>query len=150
VIVFELGCNNHHRFEGWFASNEDFERQLDGKLLTCPLCGASSVKRLPHAVHIGTRSAEDGEEKCNAESGAQRQYANLDGGFLTKLIDHIVENTEDVGAAFPEEARKIHYKEVPERRIRGSASAPEVDALKEEGIEVVALPLPAHLLDRRH
>jgi hypothetical protein len=55
-----------------------------------------------------------------------------------------------VGRSFPEEARKIHYKESPERRIRGSASAQEVDALREEGIEVVALPLPPHLANKPH
>lgn len=150
MIVFELGCNNHHRFEGWFASNEDFERQLSDKLLTCPLCGASSIERLPHAAHVRTRSAGPAENKQKSETGAQQQYANLDRELLTKLIDHIIENTEDVGTAFPEEARKIHYQEAPERRIRGTASNTEVDALKDEGIEVVALPLPAHLLGKTH
>ena len=40
----------------------------------------------------------------------------------TGLVDKVIENTVDVGRAFPEEARKIHYKEAPERHIRGSAS----------------------------
>jgi hypothetical protein len=65
-------------------------------------------------------------------------------------VAHVVENTEDVGAAFPEEARKIHYRELPDRRIRGTASREEVEALKDEGIEVVALPIPAHRLGKTH
>ncbi len=50
--------------------------------------------------------------------------------------------TEDVGERFPEEARRIHYGEVEERGIRGRATREDADALREEGIEVMALPLP--------
>jgi hypothetical protein len=49
-------------------------------------------------------------------------------------------NSEDVGSRFPEEARKIHYKEVEQRAIRGTASSDEVRALVEEGVEIMALP----------
>jgi hypothetical protein len=52
--------------------------------------------------------------------------------------------SEDVGGAFAEEARKIHYKESPERSIRGQTTLDEAEALREEGIEVMAMPmLPA-------
>ena len=50
--------------------------------------------------------------------------------------------TEDVGERFPEEARRIHYGEVEERGIRGRATREDAEALREEGIEVMALPLP--------
>jgi hypothetical protein len=70
--------------------------------------------------------------------------------LLGKLIARIVETTEDVGAAFPEEARKIHYREIPERHIRGTATPKDVEALTEEGIEVAALPVPSHLLRKAH
>ena len=148
MIVFDLGCENSHRFEGWFASSEDFERQIGRKLVTCPLCGNANVARLPHASHIRT----GGKERApHAESAAvQPQYSNVGSEVLTKLVEHIIDNTEDVGAAFPEEARKIHYHESAERRIRGTASREEVDALRDEGIEVIALPIPAHRLSKAH
>lgn len=149
MIVFDLGCANHHRFEGWFASSEDFERQLKQKLVTCPLCGSAGVARLPHAAHIKTGAGERAARPGAASAGAQ-QYANVGSEVLTKVIEHIVENTEDVGAAFPEEARKIHYREAPERTIRGTASREEVEALTDEGIEVVALHIPAHRLGKTH
>ena len=38
---------------------------------------------------------------------------------------------------------RSHYGEVEERGIRGRASREDADALREEGIEVMALPLPA-------
>lgn len=59
---------------------------------------------------------------------------------LRELIRHVVENTENVGQRFPEEARRIHYKEAPARSIRGVASPKEAQALAEEGIEVAQLP----------
>ena len=149
MIVFELGCENSHRFEGWFASNEDFERQVGGKLVACPLCGNANVARVPHAAHIRTGSKER-PPRTGAAAATEQQYANVGGDLVAKVVEHIISNTEDVGPAFPEEARKIHYRETPERRIRGTASHEEVDALRDEGIEVVALPVPAHRLGKTH
>ncbi len=65
--------------------------------------------------------------------------------MMLKLAREILANTEDVGARFAEEARRIHYKEAPERGIRGQASAEEARALADEGIEVMAVPMPAML-----
>jgi hypothetical protein len=151
VIVFNLGCENSHRFEGWFASGEDFERQIGSKLVICPLCGNANVSRLPHAARINKAASKE-LRPSRGEPAASRlqQYANVGSEALARLVEHIVENTEDVGAAFPEEARKIHYQEAPERRIRGTASRDEIEALKEEGVEVVALPIPAHRLGKTH
>jgi hypothetical protein len=157
VIVYNLGCGNDHRFEGWFASPEDFERQTRSKLLSCPLCGSGEISRLPHASHVSTGStARAAEKPAQAQSqtqagrGVPQQYANLGAELLSHLIDKVIENTEDVGRAFPEEARKIHYKEAPERHIRGSASNKEVEALRDEGIDVVAVPIPPHRLSKTH
>jgi hypothetical protein len=149
VIVFDLGCENNHRFEGWFASGEDFERQVGRKLVSCPLCGNANIARLPHASHIKTGSKERAA-RGDPAAAARQQYTNVGTDVLAKLVEHIVENTEDVGPAFPEEARKIHYRETPERRIRGTASREEIESLKDEGIEVVALPIPAHRLGKTH
>ena len=151
MIVYNLGCTNDHRFEGWFSSPDDFERQTSAKLLSCPLCGSDAVSRLPHASYVSTGASERQQEPGpQPTKGVPRQYANLGAEFMANLIDKVIENTEDVGRAFPEEARKIHYKEAPERHIRGSASSKEVDALRDEGIEVVALPIPPHRLSKTH
>ena len=69
---------------------------------------------------------------------------------MAQIVEHLIANTEDVGNAFPEEARKIHYKETPERKIRGNASHNEVKELREEGIDVIALPIPKHRLSKTH
>jgi hypothetical protein len=57
-----------------------------------------------------------------------------------KAMRDLVNKSEDVGSSFAEEARKIHYKETPERSIWGQTSTDEVSALREEGIDVLALP----------
>lgn len=149
MIVFDLGCANNHRFEGWFASSEDYERQVGGRLVVCPLCGNADIARVPHASHIRTAGKET-PARADSSSACPQQYANVASDVLTKVIEHIVNNTEDVGPAFPEEARKIHYREAPERRIRGTASREEVADLRDEGIEVVALPVPVHWLGKPH
>jgi hypothetical protein len=149
MIVFNLGCENSHRFEGWFASSEDFERQMDGHLVSCPLCGNVNISRLPNASYVKS-SARERPARAEPAAARSQQYANMGAEALARLVEHIIENTEDVGAAFPEEARKIHYREAPERRIRGTASRDEVEALREEGVDVVALPIPAHRAGKTH
>ena len=149
MIVFNLGCENSHRFEGWFASSEDFERQVVGKLVSCPMCGNANIARLPHAAHVKS-GAKERPARAHPAAAASQQYANVGAEALAKLVERIIESTEDVGAAFPEEARRIHYREAPDRRIRGTASRDEVEALREEGVEVVALPIPAHRAGKTH
>lgn len=151
MIVYDLGCANDHRFEGWFSSPEDYKEQTKSRLLSCPLCGDGRIARVPHASHVGTGGAErPAQESKRAAKDLPRQYANLDNELLANAIEHVLENTEDVGRAFPEEARKIHYREAPERHIRGTASTKEVESLRDEGIEVVALPVPPHRLSKTH
>ena len=150
MIVYNLGCSNDHRFEGWFASASEYERQAQSKLVSCPLCGDMRVSRFPHAARVNTGVEERPAESQQPLKGLPRQYANLGAELLANFIDKVVETTEDVGRAFPEEARKIHYNEAPERHIRGTASSKEVEALRDEGIEVVALPVPPHRLSKTH
>jgi hypothetical protein len=59
-----------------------------------------------------------------------------------KMVRHVMANTEDVGERFPEEARRIHYGESEERGIRGQATPEQTEALLEEGIGVLPLPIP--------
>lgn len=145
--IFDLNCEHGHRFEGWFSSAEEFERQHRETLLACPVCASTRIERLPSAPYIG--NARPAAAESRAAAPVERQpVANLGAQALEKLMDHIVRNTEDVGGRFPEEARKMHYGEAEERRIRGTASSEDVQSLQEEGIDV--LPLPGHLTARRH
>jgi hypothetical protein len=66
---------------------------------------------------------------------------------VMKAMRELINKTEDVGRDFAEEARKIHYQEAPERSIRGHATVDETAELREEGIEVVSLPVFPTLKD---
>jgi hypothetical protein len=137
MIVFELTCGHGHRFEGWFASADEFERQAKAVLVRCPVCDDASVVRVPSAkVHVGkaTIDAPRATDAPEAET-----VAGLPEDLVRKLRE-IVRTTENVGRRFPEEARKIHYDEAPARAIRGRASKDEADALREEGIDFTTLP----------
>jgi len=57
-------------------------------------------------------------------------------------VRQVLAYTEDVGERFAEEARRIHHGEAPERGIRGKASPTETQALLDEGIAVMPLPIP--------
>jgi len=152
MIVFNLTCGNDHRFEGWFASAADFERQQQATELNCPLCGNTTVNKGLHAPYVNTGGAlqlPQGDKPAHASPTMPDQYVNI-GAEVNRMIEHLIANTEDVGNEFPEEARKIHYQEAPDRKIRGNASHDEVEELREEGIEVIAVPVPRHLLDKPH
>ena len=138
MIVFELICADRHRFEGWFASPDDFEGQKARGLLSCPVCSDSGIEKLLTAK-IGRPEAEPSRENAQASvapAGRSRK--------LHEFIDAILLNTENVGEDFPAEARRIHYKEIPQRNIRGVASGEETRELLEEGIAVMPLPVPPH------
>jgi len=137
--VLNLRCNNGHGFEGWFASDEDFMDQNGRGLIECPLCAERIVIRLPSAPRLNLSGSRDAvaDAPQPPEERAQLKWI--------QAVRHVLANTEDVGEKFPEEARRIHYGEVAARGIRGQASADERNALRDEGIETMALPVPAAL-----
>lgn len=135
--VLNLRCAHEHRFEGWFASDEDFESQAARGLVGCPACGDTAIAKLPSAPRLNVSGLK--EEVAPTDRLATVQAAAL------QAVQQLMARTEDVGERFPEEARRIHYGEVEARGIRGRASAEEAQALRDEGIEVVALPVPAAL-----
>jgi hypothetical protein len=140
MIIFELACGQGHRFEGWFASAEDFSRQSESRIVRCPVCDDAGVARVPSAkVRVGAGSPVARDSDTPRAVPAQPAIAGLPAELLAKLRE-VVRNTENVGPRFPEEARKIHYDEVPARAIRGQASKEESAALEEEGIEFSTLP----------
>ena len=140
MIVFELICRKHHRFEGWFASADDFDGQKDRGLLSCPACGGSEIEKLPTAK-IRTTVAE--APPAASEEQVPVPATAVPSANLQELIDYVLMNTENVGTKFASEARRIHHHEVAYRNIRGTASRQETEELLEEGIPVVTLPIPS-------
>lgn len=148
--VFDLSCEHDHHFEGWFASTEAFDEQLQRSLIHCPVCDATAVRRMPSAPRLNLSSAAEPREPARPDASAQagRQAttamptaAQWQAMWL-KAARHLARNTEDVGDRFAEEARRIHYDEAPERGIRGITTPEERARLEEEGIDVFSFPMP--------
>jgi hypothetical protein len=144
--VLDLQCTHRHVFEGWFASEEDFASQCERSLVACPMCGDTAIAKMLSAPRLNLGSAR-GEAAPRQDvqqvvSGATEQA--LQAAWI-QVARRILKETDDVGTQFAEEARKIHYGESPERGIRGQASQEETQALIEEGIAVMPLPLPEAL-----
>lgn len=137
--VLNLRCANDHLFEGWFGSEEDFLSQEAAALVQCPVCSDSRVMRLPSAPRLNVARLREEAAAPVVDPKAQMQ------SHWMRAMRRVLASTEDVGERFPEEARRIHYGEIEERGIRGQASREDADALREEGIEVVALPVPTAL-----
>ncbi len=150
--VYNLACPLDHRFEGWFASEEDCLAQQDKGMLACPVCESTEVTRMPSAPHISkssstqlATSSDDSEALKGgvvALTGSDHSQleAQVQAAFL-KGMRELMGRSEDVGDAFADEARKIHYKESPERSIRGQTTLDEAEALREEGIDVLSMPM---------
>ena len=160
MIIYDFHCELEHRFEGWFSSQDDCDRQVKAGQVHCPVCDSSTVARLPSALHVksAARDTHASVPVEKASRGTPQAAATVAASALPPEVAelraamdklrHWVASTEDVGPAFAEEARRIHNQDAPERAIRGVTTPAEARALVEEGIPV--LPLPAHLVDKQH
>ena len=172
--VLDLQCALGHSFEGWFGSQADYDSQRERGLVTCPVCSDSDITKMLSAPRLnlghgtapvvpqgqggaseaGPVSSVNGsearpEEVASAVPAVQSEMAQPSlqqiQAAMMNMVRHVMANTEDVGTQFAEEARKIHYGEREERNIRGQATREETEALIDEGIDVLALPVPDNL-----
>ena len=160
--VLDLKCAHQHVFEGWFASEDDFQSQLARGLVECPLCadvniskqlsaprlnlGAAPPLKPPSSTSAPSSTELVPTQTAPADISPQDRQAlqDMQGDWL-KMVRQVMANTEDVGSHFAEVARQMHYGEADERSIRGQTSREEAVALLEEGISVLPLPMPASL-----
>jgi hypothetical protein len=140
MIIFDLACTNGHRFEGWFASTDDYASQAERQLVRCPVCDDAGVAKM--------HTAKAAPAVTPAAPVARAPDSMPIPAEVIQQLRAIVQRADDVGLRFAEEARKIHYEEAPPRAIRGQASSDEADALREEGIDFASLP--SFLVDESH
>ncbi len=140
--IFNLQCKQGHTFEGWFASAEACDEQHSQGLLECPLC-SSLAHRIPTASYIVSSASEfsnSSVEPNDTPAAATHRMQALVRQKIIEMAKSLIEQSDYVGKSFPEEARKMHYQEVPERSIVGEATAEEAKVLLDEGIDLVPLP----------
>jgi hypothetical protein len=156
--VLDLQCRQGHSFEGWFGSQSDYDAQRAQGLVTCPMCNDSEITKMLSAPRLNlghgnasapaqTEAAPSDAAPAAVPSSALAPSADANPvvqmqAALMNMVRHVMANTEDVGTRFAEEARKIHYGEREERNIRGQATREETEALLDEGIDVLPLPVP--------
>lgn len=142
--VFDLACEHGHVFEGWFRSQDDYEKQRHEGWVSCPVCSSTEISKKLSAPRLNLRhgvSGQSGSAQPEAQAVSENQptLQALQAEFLQQ-VKQVIRNTDDVGVDFAQEARKIHEGEAPERAIRGSATYEEYESLREDGINVLAIP----------
>ena len=142
--VLNLRCGQQHAFEGWFASEDDYQSQNGRGLVECPLCADKAVSRLPSAPRLNLSGAKAPETSVPTPADKAPVEVTLQAAWM-QAVRHVLANTEDVGERFAEEARRIHYGEAEARGIRGQATPEDAESLRDEGIEVAVLPVPKPL-----
>ena len=138
--VLDLKCAQQHVFEGWFASEEDFQSQRSRGLVSCPMCGDAAVDKQLSAPRLNLGGSPEPQAPQAKEAlPALMSDPQVQANFM-KMMREAVAKTEDVGERFAQVARQMHYGEVEERGIRGRTSAKEAVELLEEGISVLPVP----------
>lgn len=132
MIIYDLQCLNGHAFEGWFEDSKDYEKQIQAKMIQCPVCNITDVVKIPSTFAIKQ------SQPAKKMSDAQLQLENLH----KKVVQFIEKHFEDVGPNFAREALKMHYGVKEPRNIRGVSTEAEEKILTQEGIEFFKIPMP--------
>lgn len=140
MMRYDLVCDKGHEFDGWFASSDAFDEQQRRDLVECTICGSVKIEKQLMAPGIPAKSNRKSESVALHSGPADPRMAEMM-QVMREFRKHVDATSEDVGNKFAEEARKIHYKEVAERGIRGQATRDEAIELIEEGINVHPLPV---------
>ncbi len=126
------------------------------------MCGDNGVVKMLSAprLNLGARDTTGAAQVAGADAPARATVPSVTGpgadvmsappdlqlqAAWMKAMRQVLANTDDVGARFPEEARRMHYGETDARGIRGRATPEETEALLDEGIQVMPLAVPPAL-----
>jgi hypothetical protein len=152
MIVYDLICDEGHRFEGWFGSSGDYDSQRTRGLLQCPECGTEQVGKAPMAPAVPVKgNALRGEVLPPAPAPTVSQPvsnipmpAEVERALqaLAKAQARALENSTYVGEQFAAQSRAMHYGERDEAPIHGQATLAEAKALVDEGVPIAPLPFP--------
>tara|TARA_B110000438_G_C15585278_1_gene551403 strand:+ start:411 stop:830 length:420 start_codon:yes stop_codon:yes gene_type:complete len=131
MIVFNLLCKNCRiEFEGWFDNTQEYEKQKRKKLVSCPSCNSSSIKKSLMAANL--------PKKSNSLNMVKQK--KIIANSINKYKKIIEKNFDYVGENFTEEAKKMKYGEIDERSIYGEANLEQTKELLDEDIDIVPLP----------
>ena len=133
MIKYNLKCKNKHEFESWFLDSKEFEKLKLKKMIECSFCGTKSIDKTIMSPNIGIKELEEKGFKTSNKLEKVRSD-------LLKMRNFIEKNFEYVGTNFPREVRNIYYDKRKNKNIYGKATQKESEQLKDEGIELTAVP----------
>ena len=130
MIVFNLICFTcEYEFEGWFDNSSAFESQKKRKIINCPNCESSKIKKTLVAPNVG--------KKSNTKKTTNKKTIASNINKIKKIVE---DNFDYVGDKFTEEAKKIKYGETEDRPIYGEATIEQTKELIDEDISITPLP----------
>lgn len=164
MIVYDLECPaRDHRFEGWFKSSDDFARQQERGLISCPHCGSNAISKAVQAPRLSRKGNQLPEivparakpqpqpqsqphpsskpDVSAALAALPPQAADMLQALATMQTEAL-KSSRYVGDSFVQDARAMHYGEREVETIHGRATIAEAQELVEEGIGLVPLPFP--------
>ena len=133
MIKYNLKCKNKHEFESWFLDSKEFEKLKLKKMIERSFCGTKSIDKTIMSPNIGIKELEEKGFKTSNKLEKVRSD-------LLKMRNFIEKNFEYVGTNFPREVRNIYYDKRKNKNIYGKATQEESEQLKDEGIELTAVP----------
>ncbi|WP_338465675.1 DUF1178 family protein [Novosphingobium sp. ZN18A2] len=159
MIVFDLSCRaGGHRFEGWFGSSDDFSRQQERGLVSCPVCGSSDVAKAVMAPNVGRKGNQGAPQPTpaapseSAEPSVSTQPVASNAPMPPQVAEALnqiaalqaeaLKSSRWVGNKFAENARAMHYGETDAEAIHGEVTKDEARDLIEEGVEVAPILFP--------
>ena len=133
MIKYNLKCKNRHEFESWFSDSKEFEKLKSKKMIECTFCGTKSIEKSIMSPNI--LNNEDKDKSIKSYKNLQKIKEDL-----LKMRNFVEKNFEYVGKDFPREVRNIYYDKRKNKNIYGKATEEETEELKDEGIELTAIP----------
>lgn len=134
MIRYALQCDEEHRFEAWFSSSSDYDKQVDKGLVDCPECGSQAISKQVMAPNVST------SRKRETMTGGGPDSAPDFKQLASKVQAHIRKNYDYVGSDFAKEAIAMHSGKKPEKLIYGETTQEESKKLKDEGVPCTPLP----------
>jgi hypothetical protein len=144
MIKYSLTCDRDHGFESWFRDSAAYESLVAAHQIECAVCGSDRVRKAlmaPSVVTARRKAAPMPEAPPVQPVAMVDDQARKLRDAVRKLHRAITENADNVGRAFPEEARRIHDGDAPPRSIYGEATPEQVSALLEDGISLLPMPM---------
>lgn len=129
MIRYSLACVGEHEFEAWFSNSEAYDKQRKKKLVECPVCGATDVRK-----QIMAPMVRSSDKAVPADVAAAKVAA--------EIRQHIATTHDYVGEKFADEARAMYYGETEHRPVWGEVTPEAAQELAEEGVPAMPLPKP--------